>query len=46
MGLGVDDPLVDSESFPRADVDVHAARIARSELKGLSGTNCILTIQC
>lgn len=28
----MDDPLVDREGFPRADIDVYAVRVARNHL--------------
>ena len=33
--IGMDEPLVDSQGFPRADIDVYAVRTARSEIAKL-----------
>jgi hypothetical protein len=33
--MGIDTPLVDEEGYPRADVDVHRARILRSRLSAI-----------
>eukprot|EP00047_Mylnosiga_fluctuans_P014452 m.38594 g.38594 ORF g.38594 m.38594 type:complete len:189 (-) comp5514_c0_seq2:197-763(-) len=35
LGVSMDESLVDSEDYPRGDIDVHAARMSRSELRRL-----------
>jgi len=32
LGVGMDKPLVDSEGFPRADIDVYQVRDARHKV--------------
>lgn len=35
MGLELDSPLVDSEGFPRSDIDVRAARLTVHEIRSM-----------
>lgn len=39
------EPLVDSDGFPRADIDVHAVRISRSELKKLENDHKVMMMR-
>jgi len=38
----MDEPLIDSQGFPRADIDVYQVRHARAAIRGVSSIPSIL----